>query len=118
MRKTSADVGVSQDLPAYVTKPPPKNENRQKLVKIANLASHLVLALKCSELYQVNTQYVKDLHSQLMNDGSRLGKQFKDFLSEALIQRSSELRRDGLERFCEEQRKRFINAGLMRIYLD
>jgi hypothetical protein len=101
-----------------VAKPVPKNETRQKLVEIANLGSQLAVALQCSQFYHVNTQYVKDLHSQLMNDGSRLGKQFKDFLSEALIQRSSELRRDGLERFCEEQRKRFINAGLTRIYLD
>jgi hypothetical protein len=114
----SANVGTSQTPPAYVNKPAPENETRRRLVEIADLGSQLALTLKCSEFYHVNTPYVKGLHSQLMNDGSRLGKQFKDFLSEALIQRSSELQRDGLERFCEEQRKRFINAGLTRIYLD
>jgi hypothetical protein len=114
----SADVGVSQDLPAYVTKPAPKNETRQKLLQMANLGSQLALALECSKFYYVNTQYVKDLHSQVMDDGSRLGKQFIDFLSDALTERSSEVRRDGWERFCKEQRKRFIQAGLTRIYLN
>jgi hypothetical protein len=114
----SANVGASQAPPAYVNKPALENETRRRLVEIADLGSQLSLTLKCSEFYYVNTPYVKDLHSQLMKDGSGLGKEFVDFLNDALIQRSSEIQRDGLERFCEEQKKRFIQGGLAHIYLN
>src|SRR5262249_11390281 len=40
----SANVGTSQDPPAYVAKPAPKNETRQKLVQMADLGSQLALA--------------------------------------------------------------------------
>lgn len=104
--------------PSYVTKPVPRDPAKEQAAKISFRASHLANVLACADMYHVNTEYVKALHSELMDQGSPLGGLFKELLAEELVDRAREMKRDGMTRFCMEQKELFTHAGLTKIYLN
>jgi hypothetical protein len=116
--RNSAQVGPPGDPPSYVTKPVPENTAKEQAAKTSFLASHLASVLACTDIYHVNTEYVKTLHRELMDQGIPLGGLFKELLAEELVERSREMRRDGLTRFCIEQKELFTRAGLTKIYVN
>ena len=69
-------------------------------------------------MYHFNTDYVKALHSELTDQGSPLGGLFKELLAEELVDRAREMKRDGMTRFCMEQKELFTHTGLTKIYLN
>jgi hypothetical protein len=104
--------------PVYERNHAKGDEDKAKIAKIAGLASELVITMECKEVFSVNDQEIKTLHSQLMEQGKPFGERFGTILGDELEERVREIRRDGLERVCSALREKFLKAGIKNLYLN
>jgi hypothetical protein len=104
--------------PIFETRPAPNNPNREEMYAIASAASALVTTLDCSKQFHIDEVKIRAIYKQFMDEGTKLGDGFASALSNELTNRATELRRDGLQRYCETQRQMFEDAGISGIFLD
>jgi hypothetical protein len=107
-----------EERPVYEKRPAKGDEDKAEIAKLASSASELIVTLMCKDVFRVNDQEIKTLHSQLMEQGKPFGDRFFAILSDELEERVREIRRDGLERVCSAQRERFLKAGIKNLYLN
>jgi hypothetical protein len=108
----------SNQPPSYQTLPPRDNVARKKAYQIASITSELVTALACANYTGVNEVRIRSLHKEMMREGEKIGAEFESALSSELTDRRAVLRRDGIQRYCDDQRERFKAAGIKGIFID
>lgn len=104
--------------PSYEENPVKPDTARDKMYGIANVAAAHVIALTCKPYYRIDETLIQQRHKQLMNEGEKLGSRFVDVLSEILVKRRSDLKQDGHQVVCEQNRASFQKAGILGIYLN
>jgi hypothetical protein len=110
-------VDVSTDVPKYQLQAS-TDVIRKQISQIASIASHLAIILECESIYGINISAIKAEHKNLMNAGVSFNdKRFYDFLSDELRQRGAEIKRDGLERFCLNEKLLFNTSIGKKIFI-
>jgi hypothetical protein len=96
-----------------------ENSQQKKLSFIATYISHLVLTETCKKVTRIDYDLAMSEHKRAMEEGINLNDpRFDHFINEELTLRSRELKRDGIVRFCDTEKKLFNTQNGRKIYIQ
>ncbi len=114
----SADTDMEGYIPLY-QKSDPINYRQEILSQIAFFASHLAVIKLCEAHQKIDFEQAIVKHKSLMKEAEEYDNGiFYNILGEQLKQRADEIRRDGLERFCENEKKMFRSAKILNVFRE
>ena len=110
-------VDVSGSAPQYM-KETNVDPNQRKLVSIAIYASHLIVTSHCRQFFKVDYDFAMAEHKRAMLEGQNLNDpRFSNYLGDELTARADEIKRDGVSRFCQNEKQIFDTPIGRRIYI-